>query len=81
MTKVTVLTTKSCPYCPAAKRVWQDLKKDNKFDYEEVDAMSPEGQRLVERHGIMSVPTSLVDGKVAFNGVPDKNAALKLVKK
>ena len=56
------------------------MKKDHKFDYKEVDAMSPEGQELVGRHGIMSVPTTMVDGKVAFNGMLDRKKAEKLVK-
>ncbi len=81
MTKVTIVTTKSCPYCPSAKRLWQDLKKDHNFDYEEVDAMSEKGQELVARHGIMSVPTTLVDGKVKFIGVPDRSKALAAVSK
>jgi glutaredoxin len=81
MTKVTLLTTKSCPVCPSAKRLWADVKKDHKFDYEEVDALSPKGQEFVERLGIMSVPTTLVNGKVAFTGVPDKNKAIALVSK
>ena len=49
--------------------------------YEEVDALSPEGQEMVERYGIMSVPTTLIDGKVAFVGVPDKAKALAAVSK
>lgn len=81
MVKVTMLTTKSCPYCPSAKRLWQELKKESKFDYEEVDALSEKGQDLVSRHGIMSVPTTIIDGKVAFIGVPDRSKAIAAVKK
>ncbi len=79
MVKVTILTTKSCPYCPSAKKLWQDVKKEHKFDYEEVDALSEKGQELVAKHGVMSVPTTLIDGKVAFTGVPDKNKAIAAV--
>lgn len=81
MVKVTVLTTKSCVYCPTAKRLWQDIRKEHKFDYEEVDALSEKGQEIVERHGIMSVPTTLIDGKVMFTGIPDKNKAVAAVSK
>lgn len=83
MVKVTVLTTKSCVYCPTAKKLWQDIKKDHKFDYEEVDALSERGQQIVERYGIMSVPTTLIEknGKteVAFTGIPDKQKAISKV--
>lgn len=81
MVKVTILTTKSCVYCPTAKRLWADIKKDHNFDYEEVDALSEKGQQIVERHGIMSVPTTLIDGKVMFTGIPDKNKAVAAVSK
>lgn len=81
MVKVTIVTTKSCVYCPTAKRLWQEIKKNHRFDYEEVDALSEKGQDIVARHGIMSVPTTLVDGKVAFIGIPDKNKAVAAVSK
>jgi glutaredoxin len=81
MTKVTLLTTKSCPVCPSAKKLWSDLKKYKDFEYEEIDALSPEGQNLVERFGIMSVPTTLVNGKPMFTGVPDRKKAEAVVSK
>ena len=82
MTKVTVVYTKSCPYCPAAKALWKSLQKELKFDYEEVDAVSPKGQQLVEKFGIMAVPTSIVDdGKDVIVGVPSKDRAVKAVGK
>lgn len=81
MVRVTIVTTKSCVYCPTAKRLWTDIKKDHKFDYEEVDALSEKGQDIVARHGIMSVPTTLIDGRVVFTGIPDKNKAIAAVSK
>lgn len=81
MAKVTLLTTKSCPVCPSAKRLWAEVKKEHSFEYEEVDALSPEGQKLVERYGIMSVPTTLVNGRPMFTGVPDKKKAEAAVSK
>lgn len=81
MVKVQILTTKSCPFCPSAKKVWQEVKKEHNFDYEEVDAMSPKGADLVERFGVMSVPTTIIDGRVAFTGVPEKSKAVAAVSK
>ena len=80
MVKVTLVTTKTCVYCPTAKRIWGELKQSNNFDYEEVDATSPIGQQIVERFGIMSVPTTIIDERVAFVGIPEKNKALEFVK-
>lgn len=79
MVKVTIVTTKTCVYCPSAKKLWQDIKKDYRFEYEEVDALSERGQEIVARHGIMSVPTTLIDGRVKFVGIPDKNKAIAAV--
>jgi glutaredoxin len=81
MVKVQIVTTKSCPYCPSAKRLWQEVKKEKNFDYQEVDAFSDEGRDLVEKFGIMTVPTTIIDGKVAFTGVPEKNKAVAAVSK
>jgi thiol-disulfide isomerase/thioredoxin len=80
MVEVVLVKTKSCPYCPSASKLWQDLQKELKFSYKEVDAMSPEGQQLVAKYSIMAVPTTIInrDGKseVAFVGVPSKSQAI-----
>lgn len=82
MTKVTVVYTKTCVYCPAAKAVWKDLQKQHKFDYEEVDAVSQKGQLLAAKFNIMSVPTTIIDdGKDVIVGVPSKERAAKAVSK
>jgi glutaredoxin len=81
MVKVTLVKTKTCVYCPTASKLWQDLNKSENFEYEEVDAMSEKGQELVSKYSIMSVPTTIIDGKVTFVGIPDKAKALEAVKK
>ncbi len=80
MKNVILVTTKYCPYCPSAKQLWSDLKKQYKFNYKEVDAMTEEGQQIVLKHRIMSVPTTIIDDKVTFIGIPDKNKAVEAVK-
>lgn len=79
MVKVQLVYTKSCAYCPLAKGLFKDLKKQYKFDYEEVDAMSPEGQKLVAKYSIMSVPTIIVDNRVQWTGVPQKDKVIAIV--
>ncbi len=76
MVKVQLVYTKSCVYCPAAKALFKDLKKQYKFDYEEVDAMSPEGQKLVSKFSIMSVPSIIVDNNLKWVGVPQKDKVI-----
>ncbi|MBI2543230.1 MAG: thioredoxin family protein [Candidatus Aenigmarchaeota archaeon] len=79
MVKVQLVYTKTCVYCPAAKQLFKDLKKQYKFDYDEVDAMSPEGQKLVSKYSIMSVPTIIVDSKVQWVGVPQKDKVVSVL--
>ncbi len=80
MVKVQVVYTKACPFCPAAKDLFKDLKKEYKFDYEEIDAMTPKGQEVVSRFNIMSVPTTIIDDKVEFIGVPPREKAIEKIK-
>lgn len=80
MAKVQVVYTQRCPHCPATKELFRDLKKEYDFDYEEIDAMTEKGQELVDKHGIMSVPTTIVNDKVAFIGVPPKEKAIAAIR-
>jgi glutaredoxin len=79
MTKVIVVYTKQCPYCPPTKKLWTELKKRYKFSYEEVDATSERGKRLVDKYMIMAVPTTIIDNKVAFVGVPEREKAIEAI--
>jgi glutaredoxin len=80
MVKVIIVTTKACPYCPPAKTLWRELKKEYDFEYEEVDATTDRGQELAKQFNIRMVPTTIIDDKVAFIGVPPKEKAIEAVK-
>ena len=81
MVKVQLVYTKQCVYCPLAKSLFKDLKKQHKFDYEEIDAMTPEGQKLVAKYSVMAVPSIIVDGKLMWTGVPQKDKVLAAIGK
>ena len=81
MAKVQLVYTKQCVFCPTAKQVFKDLKKQYKFDYEEIDAMSPEGQKLVAKYSIMAVPSIIVDGRLQWTGVPQKDKVIAVIGK
>ena len=80
MVKVTLVKTKTCVYCPAASRFWNEMKKEYKFDYEEVDATAPKGQELVMKFMIMAVPTSIIEDKNGKSnvimGIPNREKAM-----
>jgi thioredoxin 1 len=80
MKKVQVVFTKTCIYCGPTKAIWHDLQKKYRFDYEEIDAETEEGQKLVQKFSIMSVPATIVDNRVAFIGLPNKGRAEEMVR-
>ena len=76
MVKVTLVHASWCTVCPAARRLWKDLKSEYNFEYEEVDVETPEGQALVDKYGIVGVPTTIIEGELAFTGLPKKADAI-----
>ena len=79
MKSVLLVKAAWCPICPQVEKLWSDLRKTYKFDYQEIDIASTEGEELVSKHSIMSVPTTIIDGQVAFVGVPDEKKAIKAI--
>ena len=80
MKKVQMVYTKYCVYCGPTKAMFKALREKHKFEYEEIDAETPEGQKLVQKFNIMAVPTVIVDDKVVFIGLPNKDKAEAAVK-
>jgi len=76
MVKVTLIHASWCNVCPSARRFWKDLKSEYDFEYEEVDVATPQGQVLKDKFGIVGVPTTIIDGKIAFTGLPKKADAI-----
>ncbi len=79
MVQVTLLLAEWCPVCPSAKELWRGLRKEYGFHYNEVDITSPLGGELVSEFNILSVPTAIIDGNVAFVGVPARGEAIRKV--
>jgi len=80
MVKVTLIHASWCNVCPSARRFWKDLKSEYNFDYEEVDVETPQGQILIDKYGIVGVPTAIIDGKVVFTGLPKKAEVIASIK-
>jgi thioredoxin 1 len=79
MVKVTLIHASWCTACPATRRLWKDLKSEHDFEYEEIDVETPEGQTLIDKYGIAGVPTTIIDGRVAFVGLPKKADAIDAI--
>lgn len=80
MKTVVLLIADWCPVCPGAKELWDNLKKEYDFNYEIYDIASEKGQQLVKEYGITGVPVTIIDGKVIFSGLPDKEDAATAVR-
>lgn len=71
MAEVVIYTTKVCPYCHAAKALF-DKKK---VAYEEIDVSGDDAKRawLVDATGQRTVPQIFIDGK-SYGGFSDVSA-------
>lgn len=75
MARVQVLSTPGCAGCTQAKRLIAEvLSEFPGLDWEEIDLT--ERPEVAAEHGLMSVPAVVIDGRLAFAGVP-KEAALR----
>ncbi len=62
MIKVTFIRPSGCAHCEKAKESLGNIKSEYPdLVIEEVDAMTPEGQELIIKHGILSSPGILVN--------------------
>lgn len=81
MVKVILVTAKWCHFCPTAKKLWKDMKNEYDFEYEEIDIDTQEGEKMVDKYSISSVPTTIIDDEIAFMGIPEKNKVIELLEK
>lgn len=79
--QVALVVAEWCPVCPRARELWRSLKKEYDFHYDEIDIASPSGEQLVSEFNILSVPTTIINGRVAFVGVPEHGEAVRKVTK
>lgn len=67
--KVTLIRPDGCAHCVAVKATLEELKKDYpSLEVEEIDMTTEEGQKLVQKHGIMASPGILIDGEFFLSG-------------
>ena len=78
--KLEVYTSQSCPYCPMAVAAAEDAVKalGDKIEYEHLDVN--EHMDKVREYQIMSVPTVVIDGEVAFIGAPESDELIEKLK-
>lgn len=79
MSKITLFTGKTCPKCPAAKAVVQEVATESGCAFEILDI--EENMILALQNQIASVPSIIVNDKVFSRSiVPSKDELIKAVK-
>jgi thioredoxin 1 len=78
--KVEVFTSPSCPYCPMAVELVEEVKKDmsDDIEVEKIDIMV-EREKAIE-YGLMAVPAIALNGVVRFVGAPGKEELVAAIK-
>lgn len=78
--KLEVFTSLSCPYCPMAVAAAEEAVKElgDVVYYEHLDVN--ENMDKVQEYTIMSVPTVVIDGEVAFIGAPSTEELVEKLK-
>jgi hypothetical protein len=78
--EVLLLVSKWCEECVPADRVWKTLFDERKdFTYRLIDVSEPEGRRISISLYIRSVPSTIIDGKLSYVGIPTKEDANELL--
>ncbi|HEC32948.1 MAG TPA: hypothetical protein ENI63_01655 [Candidatus Kaiserbacteria bacterium] len=74
MLKVTLIHPDGCAHCEAVKGTLEKMKSDYPdITIEEVDMVTPEGQEMVKKYGILSSPGILVNDEFfAFGGATEE---------
>ncbi|MDP4006973.1 MAG: thioredoxin family protein [bacterium] len=70
MIKVTLIRPPGCAHCAAVKETLEKIRGEYPdLTVEEIDMTTPEGQALVQKHGILSSPGILINDEFfAFGG-------------
>lgn len=77
--KVQLLVSKWCPTCPQAEQLWFKISEEKNIELKILDVSDRSGREMVTKLMIKSIPATIIDGKLAFIGVPSIEKAQKAV--
>ena len=70
--EVVLVVSSTCTSCEEADKLWSGLRGGSRFRYRKADINSGKGRSLAAKHKIFTTPTTLINGDVAFRGVPNR---------
>lgn len=69
MIKVSLVRPAGCVHCGQVKNTLEKLKKDYPdLEIEDIDMITPEGQKIVQENLILASPGILINGKFFASG-------------
>ena len=76
--KIEMLSSKTCAYCPAARKM---IKKSQKIylghtEFLEIDIESTGGRTRAQIFGVQGTPAIAINGILVFRGMPPSQSAL-----
>jgi small redox-active disulfide protein 1 len=78
--KIEVFKSPSCPYCPMAVELVEEVKKEMPDDLEvEVIDIMQDREKAIE-YNLMAVPAIALNGVVKFVGAPTKEELVSVIK-
>jgi len=78
MINIQFVTVPGCHECAKAKKIFEELKPEYpQIQIEEINATSPAGIALVQKHGIFSSPGIIINGELFSTGALDKDEFVK----
>lgn len=80
LAEVVLVSSRTCSSCQEATNLWAELGDKYRIRFQKVDITSGKGRSLAAKHNIMTTPTTLINGRVAFRGVPKRQKAIAAVK-
>lgn len=76
---VTLFKTADCGRCPQVQRRLEDIANERDVEIQIIDI--GESPQKAAEHGVLSVPTVVVDGRSTLNGVPSRDELLTAIEK
>ncbi|MFA5106659.1 MAG: thioredoxin family protein [Candidatus Micrarchaeia archaeon] len=80
-TYVEIITSPNCPHSPKATRRLQSiLGKMGNVHFVEISMITEQGQMIAESYGVEATPAIIINGSMAYVGVPTTSEVRGMIK-
>jgi small redox-active disulfide protein 1 len=76
-----LFTSPTCPYCPKARKIVEDIVRGSEnLLLVERDVSDPQNAEIARSYGITGVPALVINRKYKIQGIPDPARLRRLLK-